>query len=84
MTPRKATPDDFKRIFEDMPGGAQVLAELVRRFGRSVWVRGGHDGDRETCFRAGQRSVLDFILLQINRADGVDDDVETESRIDEC
>jgi hypothetical protein len=53
-----------------------VLEELTRRFGRAAYVPGGTEGDRETCYRAGQRSVLDFILREINKADGVEDDVE--------
>lgn len=76
MATKKVSPADFKRIFEEMPGGAEVLAEITRRFGREAYVKGGTEGDRETCYRAGQRSVLDFILMQINRADGVNDDVE--------
>lgn len=76
MSTKKVSPADYKRIFEEMPGGAEVLDEITRRFGREAYVKGGAEGDRETCYRAGQRSVLDFILMQINRADGVNDDVE--------
>nr|WP_085802945.1 hypothetical protein [Klebsiella pneumoniae] len=76
MATKKVSPADYKRIFEEMPGGAEVLAEITRRFGREAYVKGGTEGDRETCYRAGQRSVLDFLLMQINRADGVNDDVE--------
>ncbi|WP_241186617.1 hypothetical protein [Klebsiella michiganensis] len=76
MATKQVSPADYKRIFEEMPGGAEVLAEITRRFGREAYVKGGTEGDRETCYRAGQRSVLDFILMQINRADGVNDDVE--------
>ncbi|HDZ9166227.1 TPA: hypothetical protein RUY79_001564 [Klebsiella quasipneumoniae subsp. quasipneumoniae] len=76
MTTKKVSPADYKRIFEEMPGGAEVLDEITRRFGREAYVKGGTEGDRETCYRAGQRSVLDFILMQINKADGVNDDVE--------
>ncbi|HDS1149910.1 TPA: hypothetical protein QDZ66_000625 [Pluralibacter gergoviae] len=73
---KQVSPADYKRVFEEMAGGPQVLDELTRRFGRAAYVPGGAEGDRETCYRAGQRSVLDFILMQINRADGVNDDVE--------
>lgn len=73
---KQVSPADYKRVFEEMAGGPQVLDELTRRFGRAAYVPGGTEGDRETCYRAGQRSVLDFILMQINRADGVNDDVE--------
>ncbi|HAT1601334.1 TPA: hypothetical protein MAO08_003208 [Klebsiella pneumoniae] len=76
MIKKDATPEDYRRIFEEMPGGPQVMEELTRRFGREAYVKGGTEGDRETCYRAGQRSVLDFILMQINKADGVNDDVE--------
>lgn len=76
MVTKQVSPADYKRIFEEMPGGQQVLDELTRRFGREAYVKGGTEGDRETCYRAGQRSVLDFILMQINKADGVNDDVE--------
>ncbi|MBX4818482.1 hypothetical protein C2U62_06210 [Klebsiella michiganensis] len=76
MATKKVSPADYKRIFEEMPGGAEVLDEITRRFGREAYVKGGTEGDRETCYRAGQRSVLDFILMQINKADGVNDDVE--------
>lgn len=76
MIKKGVTPEDYRRIFEEMPGGPQVMEELTRRFGREAYVKGGTEGDRETCYRAGQRSVLDFILMQINKADGVNDDVE--------
>ncbi|MDQ4328274.1 Bbp19 family protein [Klebsiella michiganensis] len=76
MIKKDVTPEDYRRIFEEMPGGPQVMEELTRRFVREAYVKGGTEGDRETCYRAGQRSVLDFILMQINKADGVNDDVE--------
>ena len=76
MIKKDVTPEDYRRIFEEMPGGPQVMEELTRRFGREAYVKGGTEGDRETCYRAGQRAVLDFILMQINKADGVNDDVE--------
>lgn len=66
--------EDYKRLFEETPGGPEVLDELTKLFGRAIFVRGGHEGDRQTCYNAGQRSVLDFILLKINRANGVKDD----------
>ncbi|TYL44132.1 hypothetical protein [Dickeya sp. ws52] len=69
-------PEDYRRIFEETPGGQQVLEELTRRFGGAVYVKGGPEGDRQTCFNAGQRDVLDFILRRLNEADGVNDDVE--------
>lgn len=73
---KKIGPQDYKTLFTEMPAGAEILDELTRRFGRAIYVQGGHEADRESCYRAGQRSVLDFILMQLNRADGVTDDVE--------
>lgn len=69
-TTKSITPDDYKRLFEEMPGGPQVLGALTKRFGHASYVRGGQEADRETCYRAGQRAVLDFILLQIDKAKG--------------
>ncbi|MEQ6971032.1 hypothetical protein [Pectobacterium polaris] len=72
---KQVRPEDYKRIFEETPGGAEVLDELTRRFGGAVFVKGGPEGDRQTCFNAGRRDVLDFILRRLNEADGVSDDV---------
>lgn len=66
----KATPEMFARVFEGMPEGGVILQDLVSRFGRNPYVAGGHEGDRETCRRAGQREVVDFILRRINTANG--------------
>lgn len=76
MTLKQIGPEDYKRLFEETAGGPEILDGLVCRFGGRVYVRGGHDADRQTCFNAGQRAVLDFILLQIDKANGVTDDVE--------
>ncbi|EBM5748387.1 hypothetical protein D1298_14510 [Salmonella enterica] len=73
MPKKQLTNADFKRLFEETPGGELVLEELTRRFGKAIYVKGGPEGDRQTCFNAGQRSVLDFILGRINAANGVDD-----------
>lgn len=70
------TPAEFKAIFEDDLRGAAILDHLVARFGRQVYVKGGHEADRETCYRAGQRDAIEFIVNQINRAHGVDDNEE--------
>ncbi|GKV93532.1 hypothetical protein H2Y56_05955 [Pectobacterium aroidearum] len=72
---KQVRPEDYRRIFEETPGGAEVLDELTRRFGGAVFVKGGPEGDRQTCFNAGRRDVLDFILRRLNEADGVSDDV---------
>lgn len=64
---RKArpTPTDYMALFEQCPGGPQILEELVAIFGNEPYVKGGHEADRETCYRSGQRAVIDFILDRI-------------------
>lgn len=67
----KLTPRDFKHVFEEAAGGAQVLEHLILRFGGAAYVKGGHEADRETCYRAGQRAVVDYLIAMINRANGL-------------
>lgn len=60
----------YARIFDGTPEGQQILEELVTRFGGNPYVRGGHEADRETCYRAGSNRVVNFILGRINTANG--------------
>jgi len=64
-------PAAYLRVFEQHAEGAQVLEDLVSRFGGNPYVRGGLEGDRETCYRAGANRVVNFILARINAAHGV-------------
>lgn len=64
-------PAAYLRVFEQHAEGAQVLEDLVARFGGNPYVRGGLEGDRETCYRAGSNRVVNFILARINAAHGV-------------
>lgn len=66
-------PDAYARVFENHAEGRLILEDLAARFGGGIYVKGGLDGDRQTCFNAGRRSVLDFILGRINQANGVED-----------
>lgn len=66
------TPALYKAIFEDDKRGAALLEDLTNRFARKVYVKGGHEADRETCYNAGMRDVIEWIVIQINRANGVD------------
>ncbi len=53
-------------VFSDDKRAALVLDALEQRFcTQPIFVAGGHDGDRETCRRVGQREVIDFIHKQI-------------------
>jgi uncharacterized protein (DUF1330 family) len=60
----------YARIFDGTPEGQQILEELVARFGGNPYVRGGHEADRETAYRAGQNRVVNFILGRVNEANG--------------
>lgn len=72
------TPQEYKAIFEDDRRGAAIFEDLTRRFAGKVYVKGGHEADRETCYNAGKRDVIEFIVAQINRANGVENNQENE------
>lgn len=74
----KATPEAYARLFENHAEGRVILEDLTARFGGGIYVKGGLEGDRQTCFNAGRRSVLDFILGRINQANGVETDEHLE------
>ena len=69
-------PEAYARVFENHAEGRLILEDLTARFGGGIYVKGGLEGDRQTCFNAGRRSVLDFILGRINQANGVETDEE--------
>lgn len=66
-----ATVNSYQRLFEQNSDGRAVLEDLMRRFSAPQPFVPGADGERETCFRLGQRAVLDHIINQINLANGV-------------
>lgn len=70
------TPDehDYKRLFNDVAGGEAILEDLVSRFSLPPSFD-EHNAEIKTYYRAGQRSVIDFILSRINRANGVQDEI---------
>lgn len=68
------SPSTYQAIFEHDRRGAAVLEDLIHRFGRNPYVRGGLEAQRETDFRAGQKAVIDHLLRQINLANGHTDD----------
>lgn len=68
----------YARVFENHPDGKAVLEDLVRRFCRDPYVAGGHEGDRASCYNAGKRAVLDFIVNRINQAAGLNEPASTE------
>ena len=70
---RRATPETYRNVFDLDHNGQRVLAHLTFMYAnKSSYVRGGHDAERESCFRAGQADVVGFIYKQINRANDPD------------
>jgi len=73
MTPEQ-TDAMFKRVFEDHHEGRLVLELLIQRFARNACTVGGIDAILTTYKQAGNREVLDHIVLRINRTNGVQED----------
>lgn len=70
----RPTPQDYADLFEVDKRGQRILEHLISVFTRPPVCIGGIDAVLQTYDRMGQRKVLDFILQQINRANGVPDD----------
>lgn len=67
----------YRDIFEQDRRGAAILDDLVTRFGRArVHTDGGIDAVLKTFHANGQRHVVDYVLTQINKANGVNEDRE--------
>lgn len=65
---KPVTAETYRNLFDLDINGVRVLEHLATTFGKSIYVRGGLEADRESCFRAGQNDVVQFILKQVNRA----------------
>ena len=65
---RPVTAETYRNLFDLDVNGVRVLEHLTSIFCKSTYVRGGQEAERESCFRAGERSVVEFIIKQINRA----------------
>ena len=70
------TPDLYKQVFEDDRRGAAILEHLTQMFARPAVTTGGIDAVLQTYHRDGARRVLEHIVSQINRANGVRDSNE--------
>lgn len=64
-------PQEYLELFETDRRGARILEDLIQRFVRPGVSKGGIDAVLQTYERNGQRNVIDFIAIQINRANGV-------------
>ena len=69
----KATPEDYALIFESHRVGQKILEDLIARFGHTRSHSEGIDRILDTFEKAGQRKVVDYIALQINKSHGVRD-----------
>lgn len=65
---RKATSETYRNVFDLNVNGQRILEDLTGRFCRVSYVQGGHDAERESCYRAGQSSVVNLILAKISQA----------------
>lgn len=75
MTPQPPTPQEYADLFEVNKTGARILEQLIQRFSHAPNSK-GIDRVLDTQEYMGQQKVLQFIILQINRANGVDDDTD--------
>lgn len=76
---RPVTAETYRNLFDIDVNGVRVLEHLTSIFCKSTYVRGGQEAERESCFRAGERSVVEFIIKQINRANDPNYKEETQS-----
>lgn len=70
---QRPTPNEYAELFETDRRGARILEDLILRFTRPPVTDGGIDAVLKTYERMGQRHVIDFIVTQINRANGLQD-----------
>ena len=77
-----AKPDDYALIFEVNKTGQKVLDDLIKRFANKGNGGAGIDRILNTFEYQGQRNVLDYIINQVNKANGVNDDSEITVELD--
>ena len=65
---RPATPVTYQTVFDLDINGQRVLEHLTTKFCREAFVSNERGGERETCHRLGQQSVIHFIINQVNQA----------------
>jgi hypothetical protein len=70
------TPEDYQSLFEHNQLGERILEDLTQKFARPQVTAGGIDAVLQTYERGGMRKVLEHIVNQINRANGVDANAE--------
>lgn len=68
--PPQVTPALFREIFETDKRGAAILEALVERFSQPAVTDGGIDAVLKTYERMGSNRVVQYIVGQINMANG--------------
>ncbi len=71
------TPEMYREVFESSMAGQVVLDDLVARFTERAVTDGGIDAVLKTYLRMGENNVVQHIVRQINRANGVPDNQES-------
>lgn len=69
--------ETYRAIFETDKRGAAILEDLTRLFSKPASVSGGIDAVLKTYLHMGEHKVIQHILQQINRANGVPDNQES-------
>lgn len=67
----QVTPELFREVFEVDKRGAAILEALIERFSQPAVTDGGIDAVLKTYERMGSNRVVQYIVGQINRANGV-------------
>ena len=65
---KRATPETYRNVFDMDLNGQRVLEHLTMVFCKEAFVSNDKGGERETCHRLGQQSVIHFIVNSINQA----------------
>ena len=65
---KRATPETYRNVFDMDLNGQRVLEHLTLVFCKEAFVSNDKGGERETCHRLGQQSVINFIVNSINQA----------------
>ena len=68
---RRATPETYRNIFDLDINGQRVLENLTIAFCKDAYASQDQGGERETCYRLGQQSVINFIVRNINTANSL-------------
>lgn len=80
MTDR-LSPEDLQRYYRELfeldSRGVAILNDLLLQFAKPAVLKGGIDAVIETYHRMGSQAVVQHIVRQINRANGVNDNPST-------